>query len=99
MRGFFVFIFIIFTKPKLSAIKVNEALLQYGLPGIVILGLVSWILIMRKDHKKELDKRDAMLEKLSDKQDKREEKTQDLMRDNIGILQGLKALLEVQHRK
>ena len=72
----------------------NEALLQYGLSGIVIIGLASWILIMRKDHRRELDKRDSILEKLSEKQDKREEKTQDLMRDNIGILQSLKTLLE-----
>lgn len=76
----------------------NDILLQYGLPGLVIAGLVSWILIMRKDHRKELDKRDAMLTNLLDRQDKREGKTQEAMIQNSGILQGLKTLLEIRNR-
>lgn len=67
---------------------------QYGFFGVVLGGLVTWILIMRKDHKQEIGKRDEILNKISDKIDVNEKRTQDIIRDNTNILAGLKTLLE-----
>lgn len=78
-----------------------DTLSQYGFPGIAIAGLVTWILIMRKDHRKEMETRDALIQRIADRQDNNEkenrqmvEKTKDAIIGNTGILQGLKTLLE-----
>lgn len=56
---------------------------------------------MRKDHRKEMETRDALIQRIADRQADNEkenrqmvEKTKDAIIGNTGILQGLKTLLE-----
>ncbi len=72
----------------------NEEFTKYGLPGIVIGGLCfaviklwAFIATMRKEHKED----SAEWRKVVEKQFEEQNKT---TKDNTGILQGLKTLLE-----
>lgn len=73
----------------------QDVLLQYGVLGVVVSGLSWFILYLIKEHKRE---RGEWLEKLDqiidhNREDRRE--TVDVIRENTGILSGLKTLFEI----
>ena len=72
----------------------NELLQQYGGYGIAV-ALAAFITYLLKEHKKERREWIATLEKLIDKSGEQQNKTNDIIRENTGILSGLKALFEV----
>lgn len=87
----------------------NEALLKYGLGGIIIAGMAWFILYLMKDHKKEREEMRVGNEKqriedreTRNKQFKRMEEMADesnkSVRENTNILTGLKTLLENKNR-
>lgn len=67
---------------------------QYGIMGLVIIGLVKFLMVQREDHKKEREEWKGIVKDHFDKADKRQEQTNRSMNDNTGVLQGLKTLLE-----
>lgn len=75
----------------------NELLQQYGGYGIAV-ALAAFITYLLKEHKKERREWIATLEKMMDKSDEREQETNKIIRENTGILSGLKALFEVHIR-
>jgi hypothetical protein len=72
--------------------EIGTVLKDLGLPGIVISGLVWFVLDMRKEHKRERAEWLRTLEKHSDEMNKN-------MRSNTSVLAGLKALLESKNGK
>jgi len=88
----------------------DDILLKYGLPGVVIIGLSAFVMKLiewqRKDRK---EWKDEMI-KMQDEHRKSQERNFDRLsqltdesnrvtRDNTNILTGLKTLLENQNRK
>lgn len=73
-------------------------LLQYGVLGIVVVGLAGYILIIEQRHKKERkewgEKDDQKFDRISEMSDD----TNKVIRENSNILSGLKTLLENQRR-
>lgn len=67
---------------------------QYGISGLVIVGLAWFVVYLMKSHKTERKEMADRMEKMSDKSDRREDETNKVIRDTGGILQGLKTLLE-----
>jgi hypothetical protein len=66
---------------------VNSELEQYGLAGIVIVGMAWFIMYLMKAHREER-------EDWRRSQERRDEDTNKSMRENTNVLAGLKALLE-----
>lgn len=62
-------------------------LTQYGLPGIVILGLAAYVLMIEKRHKEERDEWKRTIDKQFDRQN-------DAIDKNTNILSALKTILE-----
>lgn len=77
----------------------QNVLLQYGLPGAVIVGLAGFVMYLIREHKKERKEWVAMLEKMVEKLDTREKETNFTIREVSNILTGLKTLFEVHLRK
>lgn len=65
----------------------NETIVKYGLPGIVIAGLAWFVMYLMKEHRKE---RKENMERANQQVDE----TNRVLRENSNILQGLKTLLE-----
>jgi seryl-tRNA(Sec) selenium transferase len=77
--------------------QVNELLQQYGGYGIAV-ALAAFITYLLKEHKKERREWISILEKIIEKNDAKEKETNNVIRENTGILSGLKALFEVHIR-
>lgn len=67
---------------------------QYGVLGLLVMLLVAFLKTQREDHKKEREEWHETIKEQMDKADKRQEETNKTIKDNTGILQGLKTLLE-----
>lgn len=65
----------------------NESLAQYGLAGIVIIGLAWFVMYLMKQHKEER-------EEWKRSQDRQNEEMNRNINRNTDILSGLKTLLE-----
>lgn len=84
----------------------NDVLLQYGLAGVVIFGLATYILlmdkryreeraVMRKDHAEERERWMKAFEKMFEGAEKIQDKTNESLTEVGNILIGLKTLFEV----
>ncbi len=71
---------------------------KYGFMGLCIGGLGWFILFLIKGHRAERKEFRELIEKMSDKSDRREDETSKVIRDTGGILQGLKTLLEHRNK-
>lgn len=78
---------------------------QFGLLGLIVIGLSGYILRMEVKHKKERDElreiqrkeREefmSMMQRMFDRTDKREDENNKIHREHINILSGLKTLFE-----
>jgi hypothetical protein len=77
----------------------NEVLVKYGFPGIVIAGMAWFILYLMKEHKKERKEYLQTSEKQFDRLNQITDDSNKVTRENTNILQGLKALLENENRR
>ena len=88
----------------------DDILLKYGLPGVVIAGLAAFVLKLidwqrkdRKEWKEEISQIQEENRKVHEKQFDRLNQLTDesnrVTRENTNILTGLKTLLENQNRK
>lgn len=75
----------------------QEAWLQYGILGLVVVGLGAYVIRRDMEHKKERKEWLEMLSKNEDKIHQMSHETNKVLRENSNILSGLKALLE--HRR
>jgi hypothetical protein len=87
----------------------EDALLKYGLSGIVLLAcglfirlLINWIQKLIKDNREAMEKKDEehrrSIEKIFDRMNETNDDTNKALRENTNILSGLKSLLENQKR-
>ena len=76
----------------------EEVLLNYGLAGVGLISLGWFILYLLKSHRTERKEFREMFERMSEKMDNRQDDTNKAMRENTGILQGLKTLLENRNK-
>lgn len=72
----------------------NEVLLQYGVLGVVVIGLASYILKIEARHKKERDEWREQDSKQLDRVNQMNDTNNQVLREHTNILQGLKTLLE-----
>jgi hypothetical protein len=72
----------------------EEKMLQYGILGICVVAMGWYIILKDKHHEKRENEWQETVNKIADRMDKREEETNKTIRENTGILQGLKTLLE-----
>lgn len=73
----------------------QNVLLQYGILGVVVLGMASYIMYLHKEHNKQRKEWLQTLDRLLDKADSRERETTQVVKENTGILAGLKTLFEI----
>lgn len=67
----------------------NELIKEWGAPGIIVVSLAWYVLLIEKRHREERKEWRETSERLTDETNKN-------IRENTGILAGLKTLLEIK---
>lgn len=72
----------------------SDILLKYGILGVVVLGLASYIIRIEMRHAKERKEWNEKDEKNFERVNKITDESNKVLRENTNILSGLKTLLE-----
>lgn len=77
----------------------QQVLLQYGILGVIVIGLSSYIITIETRHRKERKEWMEANNRLSDRSNSMADETNRVLRENTNILASLKALLENRIRR
>lgn len=72
----------------------TEGFLQYGVLGLVVVALGSYVISIESRHRKERKELTDMNERMFDKMIENNDESNKVLRENTNILSGLKTLLE-----
>lgn len=72
----------------------NDLLSKFGFMGICISGMAWFIIYLIKGNRGERKEFRDMIERMSDKSDRREDETNKIMREHGNILNSLKTMIE-----